>query len=240
MSRPRALVTGAGVRLGRATALAVAEAGYDVVLHAHRSRVDAERVAAEISSRGRQAWIEQSDLERPDEVLGLAARVIDAHGRLDLLVNNAGLFDTTPFAEIDRASFDRLHQVNCAAPFFLTQRLLPALLAAPAPVIVNITDVLAERPSAGASHYVMTKAALLAWTKALALELAPRVRVNAVSPGAVLLPEHFSAATRAKVLADVPLAREGTAEDVARAVVFLAGAPYITGTVLTVDGGLAI
>jgi pteridine reductase len=229
----RALVTGAGVRLGRAIALALARAGYDLVLHANRSLEDVERVAADVQALGREARIETADLSDVDALRALAARI---EGPLDLLVNNAGLYEVVPFAAITQAQYRRLQAVNIDAPFFLTQALLPSLRAASAPCIVNIVDIMAERPEAQLAHYAPTKAALVALTKTLALELAPHIRVNGVAPGTVLLPENLSDDAREQLLRSVPLHREGRAEDIAGAVVYLAGAPYVSGSILSVDG----
>jgi pteridine reductase len=124
------------------------------------------------------------------------------------------------------------------APFFLTQALLPSLRAGKDPLVVHITDVGGERPVSHYAHYSVSKAGLIMLTRALAVELAPHVRVNAVSPGAVAFPEDFDAAAREAVLKRIPMGREGSVEDIARTIVFLAReAPYLTGQVITVDGG---
>jgi pteridine reductase len=128
--------------------------------------------------------------------------------------------------------------VNLDAPFFLTQALLPSLRAAAQPLVVHLTDVGGERAESHFAHYSVSKAALIMLTRALAVELAPHIRVNAVSPGVVAFPESFDAAAREAVLQRVPMGREGSVEDIGRVVVFLAReAPYITGQVVAVDGG---
>ncbi|WP_224367785.1 SDR family oxidoreductase [Hyalangium versicolor] len=236
---PIALVTGAGVRVGRAIALALARAGFDLLLHVNSSVQPAEQVAEEIRGLGRSATVLRANLEDPLGVESLATAVGRATRVLDLLVHNAGLYEQIPFAEISRQAYQRMLAVNLDAPFFLTQALLPALEAAESPLVVHITDVGAERPVVpGYVHYAVSKAGLLMLTRALALELAPRVRVNAVAPGAVAFPTDFDEERRQEELAHVPLGREGTVEDIARTVVFLATqAPYITGQAINVDGG---
>jgi pteridine reductase len=236
---PIALVTGAGVRVGRAIALALGQAGFDLLLHVNSSVGPAEEVAQEVRAMGRSASVLRADLGDPLGVESLAATVGRSTRVLDLLVHNAGLYEQVPFAEITRQQYQRMLAVNLDAPFFLTQALLPALEAAESPLVVHITDVGAERPAVtGYAHYAVSKAGLLMLTRALALELAPKVRVNAVAPGAVAFPVDMDEQRRKEELARVPLGRVGTVEDIGRAVVFLATqAPYITGQVINVDGG---
>lgn len=235
---PIALVTGSGVRLGRATALALARAGYDLVLHANRSREAADAVAAEARALGRIADVHVADLSMEAGQHTLAEEVLAANDTLDVVVHNAGIFEQVPFARVDREAWRRMLAVNLEAPYFLTQALLPALESAEAPCVVHVTDITSERPIAGYSHYSASKAGLAMLTRALAAELAPKVRVNAVAPGTVLFPEDFDEETRARFLRRIPLHREGSADDVAAAVLFLVrDAPYVTGQTINVDGG---
>jgi pteridine reductase len=234
---PTAVVTGAGIRIGKAIALALAEAGYDLALHVHRSIEGAEEVAGRARALGRAVTVHRADLGTPEGVDALAAAVREAWPSLDVLVNNAGLFERVAFAEITREQYRRMQGVNLEAPFFLTQALLPALHAAPQPLVVNLTDIGGERAESHYAHYSVSKAGLIMLTRALAVELAPRVRVNAISPGTVVFPEDFDEAARQATLARIPLGRVGSAEDVARVVVFLAReAPYLSGQVIAVDG----
>jgi pteridine reductase len=234
---PTALVTGAGIRIGKAIALALAEAGHDLALHVHRSSQGAEEVADKARALGRTVTLHRADLGTREGVESLAAAVREAHPRLDVLVNNAGIFERVAFEEISRAQYHRMMGINLEAPFFLTQALLPALRAAPQPLVVNLTDIGGERAESHYAHYSVSKAGLIMLTRALAVELAPRVRVNAISPGTVVFPEDFDEAARQATLARIPLGRVGSAEDVARGVVFLAReAPYISGQVIAVDG----
>lgn len=236
----RALITSAGVRLGRATALQLAQAGFDLTLHVHRSRDGAEAVAAEARALGRRVEILQADLSSAEDCARLAAETL-ASGPLDALVNNAALYERRALAEITLAEWEQMLAVNTRAPFLLIQALAPSLAQSTLTgggAVVNIGDIGGERPEPGFAHYSVSKAGILMLTRCLAAELAPRVRVNAVSPGAVLFPVEMPAAERATILSTVPLAREGRAEDIAAAVVFLiTQAPYVTGHTLNVDGG---
>jgi pteridine reductase len=234
---PTAVVTGAGIRIGKAIALALAEVGYDLALHVHRSTEGADEVAAKARALGRSATVYRADLGSPSELDAFAATLRQAHPAIDVLVNNAGIYERVAFEDITREQYHRMMGINLEAPFFLTQALLPALRATPQPLVVNITDIGAERAEPHYAHYSASKAGLLHLTRALAVELAPQVRVNAVSPGTIVFPESFDEATRKAHLARVPLGRIGTAEDIARVVVFLAHeAPYISGQVIAVDG----
>ena len=233
-----AFVSGAGVRIGSAVARALGQAGYDLALHAHRSVKPLEALASELQALGRRVSLYSADLSDPRGVDALAAQLREAHPVLDVAVHNAGLYERVAFEAITREQYRTMLAVNVDAPFFLTQALLPSLRAAPQPLVVHLTDIGGERAVSHYAHYSVSKAALLMLTRALAVELAPHVRVNAVSPGVVAFPENYDAAAREEVLQRVPMGREGSVEDIARVVVFLAReAPYITGQVITVDGG---
>lgn len=235
---PYALVTGAGVRVGRAIAEHLAAAGYTLLLHANRSEQAARELQAEIEAKGGQASVHVADLGTSAGIDALAAAAAEQTGALDVLVNSAALFGKVPFREVSRADFARLHAVNTEAPFFLTQRLLPLLEAAAPSLVVNVGDILGQRSPPGYAHYAITKAALLHLTRALAVELAPKVRVNAVSPGTVAFPEDYDEELREKIRRRVPLGRVGEPDDIARAVIFLAQhAPFVSGQDLQVDGG---
>ena len=235
---PVALVTGAGIRIGRATARALAEAGFDLALHAHGSADKLDSLRSELTALGRRVECFGADLSTEHGVESLARSVGDRFPALDALVHNAGIFERVAFGDITRAQYRRMMAINLEAPFFLTQGLLPQLRAAASPSVVHVTDIGGERALSHYAHYGVSKAGLLMLTRQLAVELAPHVRVNAVSPGTVAFPEDFTPEQRASVLRRVPMAREGTVEDIARAVVFLVtAAPYVTGQVLAVDGG---
>src|SRR6218665_1057039 len=233
-----AFITGAGIRVGSAVARALGRAGYDLALHANRSGDSVEALAEEFRALGRRVTVPAADLSRPEAVDDLGARVREAHPALDVVVHNAGLYEAIPVGAITRARYQTMLGVNLDAPFFLTQALLPSLRAGTSPLVVHLTDIAGERPVSGYAHYSVSKAGLIMLTRALAVELAPHVRVNAISPGTVAFPENFDAAEREATLPRIPMARDGSVEDVARAVLFLAReAPYITGQVLAVDGG---
>lgn len=234
-----ALVTGGGIRVGRAIALALGRAGFDVIVHARRSAADAETVVAELRALGRSARVELADLEAPDGAESLAARASEC----DVLVNSAAAYAHVDFAKITRAELATMLAVNVTAPFFLTQALLPALARSGHGCVVNITDMAvthAYTTSHFFSHYLASKASLDQLTRAWALELAPKVRVNAVAPGPVAMAGETTDAQRTDMLLRIPLRREGAAKDVAQAVVFLAQAPYVTGQTIRVDGGLSV
>lgn len=239
--RPKAVVTGSAVRVGRAIAVALARSGYDLVLHANRSREAVDQVAREVEALGGRASVETCDISDVRAVSDLAGRLREAHEAIDLVVNNAAAYEHVPFAEVGVEAFDRMMAVNVRAPFFLVQGLLPALRRSDRPCVVNVTDAcLRHAYSSGHTfaHYLASKAALEQLTLAWARELGPHVRVNAVAPGPVAIAGETSSAERSELFARTPLGREGSAEDVAEAVVYLARAPYVTGHVLAVDGGL--
>jgi pteridine reductase len=238
-SRPVALVTGSARRLGAAIARRLHAAGYDLALHCHASRADAEALAAELdAARAGSALVLQADLAAFDRLPELVASTIGRFGRLDALVNNASAFFPTPLGTATPDQWDALFAANVRAPFFLAQAAAPHLRAARG-AIVNLADIHGERPLRDHAVYGMSKAALLHMTRALALELAPEVRVNAIAPGAILWPDGGKdAAAKAALLARTPLGRTGTPEEVAGAVRWLlAEATYCTGQVLRLDGG---
>ena len=240
----KAVVTGAGVRLGKAIALALADAGFDIVVHYGRSEAPARAVGAEVEAKGRRALLVQADLAEPEQCARLVAEVSATWGPVDLLVNNAADYQAVPFGDITVQAWDRMQAINTRAPYLLTQGLLPGLRGSALPgggLVINICDIGGERPVPGFAHYSVSKAGLIMLTRALALELAPQVRVNGISPGTVLAPEHLSQAQLAAIQQTIPAGRLGAASDVAAAAVFLASsAPYVTGQVLAVDGGRSI
>ncbi|WP_334157127.1 pteridine reductase [Oryzomicrobium sp.] len=234
------LVTGAARRVGEAIARRLHGAGATVALHYRHAAAEAQALAAEFEAlRPGSAACLQADLLDTASLPGLVDGVLERFGRLDGLVNNASSFFPTPLGEITEAAWDDLVGSNFKAPLFLTQAAAPAL-AASRGAVVNITDIHAERPLAGYALYCAAKGALLTLTRALAVELGPAVRVNAVAPGPILWPEgdDFPAAARQAIVDHTLLKREGSPDDIARAVCFLlAEATYVTGQVINVDGG---
>ncbi|MBJ7575276.1 pteridine reductase [Luteimonas sp. MC1828] len=238
--RPVALVTGAARRLGAAIARRLHADGHDLALHWRSSGDDARALAAELeTARPDSVLLLQADLAEFDRLPELVARTIGRFGRLDALINNASAFSPTAVGSTTPAQWDELFASNARAPFFLAQAAAPHL-ALRGGAIVNMVDVYAERPLRGHAVYSMAKAALVMATRALALELAPKVRVNAIAPGAILWPDDGEPDTvrQRALLARTPLARTGTPEEVAEAVHWLiAHAGYTTGQVLRLDGG---
>lgn len=235
-----AVVTGAGVRVGRMLAEGLAARGASVVLHYATSREGAEEAARALSAAGARCATVQADLTRSEEV----ARVFAAADRLggcDLLVNSAALFERRPAEAIDDDAWRRMLEVNLTAPFFCCRAAAPGMRAKGGGAIVNVVDVGgALRAWRGYAHYCAAKAGLAMLTRCLALELAPQIRVNAVAPGAVLFPEGFDPLERERLVARIPLGRAGTPQDVVEAVAYLSSAPFVTGQILAVDGGRAI
>lgn len=237
-SRPVALVTGAARRLGAAIARRLHAAGHDLALHYRDSGDDmAALVAALEHDRPGSTLAVRADLAEYDRLPELVAHTVGRFGRLDALVNNASAFSPTPLGTITPADWDAQFLVNARAPLVLAQAAAPHLRAARG-AIVNLVDIYAERPLRDHIVYGMSKAALAAATAALALELAPQVRVNAVAPGAILWPEGKPEAAKETILAKTPLARTGTEDEIAEAVRWLLqDATYTTGQTILVDGG---
>lgn len=234
--RPAALVTGAARRIGAAIARRLHADGFDVALHCHRSRTEADALAAELeATRAGSTVVLAADLAAFDRLPELVAHTIGRFGRLDLLVNNAAAFAPTTFGDTTPQAWDALFATNARAPFFLAQAAAPHLRATRG-AIVNIGDLYADHPRADLVAYAASKAALQGLTRGLAVALAPEVRVNAVAPGAILWPDDDSA-PRGAILAATPLARLGTVDDIADAVAWLARAGFTTGEVVRVDGG---
>ena len=170
------------------------------------------------------------------------AELDGAFGGLDVLVNSAAILERKPIEAIDDAAWRRMLDVNLSGPFYACREAVPRLVARGGGAIVNVVDVAAEHPWPGHAHYCAAKAGLAGLTRQLAVELAPRgIRVNGVAPGAVLMPADYDEAKRARIVARVPMQREGSPEDVARTVLFLAAGPsYVTGQIVAVDGGRSL
>ena len=237
---PVILVTGAARRVGAEIARELHAAGARVALHFRRSRGDAETLAADLNAmRPGSAAVFQADLLDSVTLPDLVSAVVERFGRLDGLVNNASSFFPTALGQIDEAAWFDLVGSNLKAPLFLAQAAAPHLKATGG-AIINIVDIHAERPLKGYPLYCAAKAGLLGLTRALAVELAPAVRVNGVAPGAIEWPDdgQFPAAERQAVVAHTLLGRIGAPSDIARTVRFLLfDAPYITGQIIPVDGG---
>lgn len=234
------LITGAARRVGAAIAERLHESGARVVVHYRAAAAEAEALVQTLNDRrpGSAMGI-QADLRQVAGLPALVNQVLARTGSLDALVNNASSFFSTPLGAIDEAAWDDLVGSNFKAPLFLSQACAPALKASRG-AIVNITDIHAERPLSGYPLYCAAKGALLTLTRALALELGPAVRVNAVAPGPILWPEdgQFPSPERQAIVAHTLLKREGTPADIAAAVHFLlTDGTYMTGQVINMDGG---
>ncbi len=245
----RALVTGAGQRVGRAIAVELARSGFEVAIHHRSSLRGAEATLAAVKAAGGTGWLVRGDLTRPDDVSGMVAQVSARWDSLDVLVHNASHFERKAFEEVSLEHLDTMWGVHVRGPFLLTQGLLPLLRAGGSAagrspgeggLVVSIGDIGAERSLADHAAYTLSKAALLALSRSLAVELAPTVRSVVVSPGQVAWPADYDDDTRARLARRIPMGRVGTPEDVARLVRFVAlEAPYLNGVVLNVDGGLS-
>ena len=237
-----ALVTGGARRVGAAIARQLHAAGASVVLHYRDSATDADKLAAELNAlRAKSAATVKAELLAPIAPRALVAAALESFGRLDLLVNNASSFFPVEVGSIEASHFEELIGSNLRAPLFISQEAAPHLAEARGS-IVNIVDIHAERPLKGYAVYSVAKAGLAALTRSLALELAPQVRVNGVAPGAIAWPEdgQLEADERQRIVRTTPLGRTGAPEDIAQAVHFFACAPYVTGQILSVDGGRSI
>jgi len=235
-----ALVTGAGRRIGAVIAETLHNNGFSVVIHCHCSQSEAKSLCAEFNKkRPNSARVFSANLTQKKENQKLITEVVDWGGRLDLLVNNASIFMKTPLESLDDVRWEALFSINVQAPFWLSFA-ARNFLAAQQGSIVNITDIHAETPLKGYAEYCQTKAALTMQTKALALEFAPSVRVNAIAPGAIAWPELTNELTheqQEKIIEKTLLKRHGDAVFIAQAVLAVAENPFITGQTIRVDGG---
>ena len=237
-----AVITGAAHRLGATTARVLHNAGYDIIIHYRSSNSAAEDLAHELNTiREQSATTLPASLGNISELSQLAKTIEESYEGVDLLVNNASSFYPTSADDATEEQWNDLFDANVKGSFFLSQALKPSLVKKQGN-IVNIIDIYAERPLKDYPIYSMAKAALAMMTKSLAVEFAPDIRVNGVSPGAILWPEHESDNTelQQKILNKVPLSRTGDPVDISNAVLFLAQSPYITGQILAVDGGRSI
>jgi len=230
-----ALVTGAGQRVGRAIAEALAARGWRVALHHHASREGAAEAVQGIRGKGGDAELFAADLRDPAAIEAMVDAVGRTFGALDLLVNSAAGMERTPIGTVTAEAFDSIVALNLRAPFLLTQA--AARLMRDGASVVNIADHMATEPWPDYAVHGIAKAGVIAMTRHLASELAPRLRVNAIAPGFVLAPPGSDPAFAAKFAAETPLRRLGSPRDVADAVCYFADATYVTGQTLFVDGG---
>jgi pteridine reductase len=232
-----ALVTGGAKRVGRAIALALAERGAEVVLHYRGSEREAQEVLALLKRAGRKPVAVQGDVSVAADVDRIVGTAMQAFGRIDILVNNAAIFYRTPFEALTEEDWDRFLDVNLKGPFLLCRKIGAIMVGQGQGKIVNLADVAGQKVWAEYIPYSVSKAGVIALTTGLAKALAPRVQVNAIAPGTILLPEGTSSEEQERAVRRVPLDRLGSPGDIARAVVYLVENDFITGEVLRLDGG---
>ncbi len=239
-----ALVTGGSRGIGRAIVLALAQAGAAVTFCYRRDHEAAQEVVTAASATGHKVDAQQVDVSDRRAIDELVAGLHRRYGRVDIVVNNAGIFPSCPVAEMSDEEWDRVLHTNLDAVFYSCRAVIPGMIARREGAIVNLASVAGQRGSAFHAHYAAAKGGVLAFTRSLAREVAPyNVRVNALSPGRIatdLLLEEADEEEHARWRADTPARRLGTPEEVAAAVLFLAGpgATYIMGETLAVNGGL--
>ncbi len=240
-----ALVTGGSARIGAEICRQLANSGATVAIHCHRNLAAAEELIEEIQSKGGEAFLVRGDLSEEDDRSALIEAVIDRMGRLDILVNNASIFESKPLDEMSSDAARMMWKINAEAPLMLIHHATPHLrfggVNQPGSVINLIDNASGRGDWPELSHYCASKAALLSITRSLAQELAPTIRVNAVGPGAILFQDWESEEKRAAILSSIPMKRQGLAEEIAETVLFLASGPdYITGQIIDVDGGWSL
>jgi pteridine reductase len=230
-----ALVTGGGVRVGRAISEGLAEHGLHVAVHYNSSADAAEETASAIVGRGLRAVTVPGDLTDVAECTQLIDRVLEEFGALDVVVNSAASFVQTRIGETDASAWDEVFALNVRAPFFISQAAVARMRDGGC--IVNIADLAGIQAWPSYLAHGASKAALINLTRSLARAVGPRIRVNAIVPGAVLLPEGFSERATEKLINETPLGRVGTPSDVVNAVRYLVDAEFVTGSIHVVDGG---
>lgn len=231
-----ALVTGAGTRVGRAIALALGKAGMRVAVHYASSQKGARETAEQIIRGGSEAQTMPGDLMDPATGPRLVEHTVKVFGSLDVLVNSAAVMLRTPLGEVLVEDWDAMFALNLRAPFFLSQ-VAARVMGERGGVIVNIADLAAFETWRGYIPHSITKAGIVQMTRGLAHALAPKIRVNAIAPGPVLLPDGWTQEQADRLISTTPLGRLGSPEDVAQATLYLLGADYVTGETIIVDGG---
>jgi NAD(P)-dependent dehydrogenase (short-subunit alcohol dehydrogenase family) len=236
-----ALVTGGGRRIGREIALALARAGADVVVNYSQSRREAEAAAREIRRLGVRALALRADVARPAQVEAMFRRVDREFGRLDVLVNNAGIFFPVRWDKLTEKDWDRILGVNLKGAFFCAQAAARMMLKRKRGRIINISSLGGIQAWPSYMHYCSSKAANIMLTRCLAKALAPHILVNSVAPGTILFPDEEHTPEIRKLISAIPLKKAGTAQDIAQMVLYLATqGDFITGQVFAVDGGKSI
>ncbi|MEI9890507.1 MAG: SDR family oxidoreductase [Caulobacteraceae bacterium] len=236
-TRGVALITGAGRRIGRSLAVALAGAGYDIAVHCRRSIAEAEAVAEEIVALGRRAHVFRADLSQERQAHGLVGEAHRAMGPVTLLVNNASVFEDDRIETFAADTWRAHMEVNLHAPLLLTQSFAAELPEGLTGQVINILDQRVWNPNPQFLSYSLSKAALWTATRTLAQALAPRIRVNAIGPGPTLPSVHQSAEMFQAEAANILLERRAELSEVAAAALYLIDAPSVTGQMIAVDGG---
>ncbi len=232
-----ALVTGGAKRIGRSIALRLATEGADVVVNYSRSQKEAEELAGQIARSGRRALVWQADVSRRSEVQKMIGGIEAEFGRLDLLVNNAGVFFPVKFEELTEEQWDTIMGINLKAQYLCAQAAAPLLRQRGRGRIVNLSSLGGLLAWPKYTHYCVSKAGVIMLTRCLARALAPEILVNSVAPGTIQFPGELP---DEEYIRRVPLGRVGTGDDIAATVAFLAGTDFITGQVFVVDGGRSL
>lgn len=235
-----AVITGGARRLGRQMAVALAQEGADIVINYRTSEVDAHQTALQVRSAGRRALCVQGDVSKGDDVRRLLDATLAELGRVDVLIANASTFHRTPIESASEEDWDGLINNNLRAAFLSSQRFGLWMRAHGGGVIIMLADTAGTRPWIGYTPYSVAKAGVIALTRALAKELAPAVRVNAIAPGPMLFPDDYDETRRRREIDRTLLKRQGEPRDISDAAIALIRNDYITGTLLPVDGGRSL
>jgi len=240
-----ALVTGGAARIGAEICRTLANAGATVAIHCNRSLSAAEDLAEEIEASGGRCFVVRGDLSKDEDRASLIGAVVSHSGELNILVNNASIFEKSTLGDMTSDGAQEMWSVNAEAPLMLIKHAARNLgfggSEKPGCVINMLDNASGRNDWPELSHYCASKAALLSITRSLAQELAPAIRVNGVGPGAILFQDWESEERRATVLSSIPMGRQGTAQEIAQTVLFLANGPsYITGQIIDVDGGWSL
>ena len=236
------LITGAAKRIGREMAKAFFDRGWDIVIHFNNSIEDAQSLADQMNAqRSNSALIIQANLDHAKDIEKLADLALSKNGRIDALINNASTFYPTPVGTFSEANWEALMGSNLKAPLFLIQAFCEELKKNNG-FIINVTDINVDKALINHSIYLAAKSGLQTLTRALAKELAPDIRVNAIAPGAILEPPNveWTSEQKNKIINSVPMAKMGTEKDIVDAAIYLSEAEYVTGQILNIDGGKSL
>ncbi len=234
------LITGAALRVGHATALSLAQQGAHIAFSYYLPDEPWQQTQVEIEAYGVKSLACQTEIRDAAQVKRLVEATVNEFGRVDVLINNASVWLKAPFLEITEAQWDLAIDVNLKGPFLASQAAAPHMLAQGRGVIINITDLSAFQVWPGYAHHAASKAGLVSLTKSLAVELGPHVRVNAIAPGTILLPENPSPEKVKWATDKSVLKRVGSPQDLARLVAFLITSDFVTGSVYFIDGGRSL